>query len=99
MVKEIIWSPLAVETYDSIIEYLFFSFADVAVKKFVQKVDERLKLIVTRPKMFRTTNKHINTYMTSLQMKFTIIYRYKPYRKQIELVVFWGRQNPQKRPG
>ena len=29
----------------------------------------------------------------------TIIYRYKPYRKQIELVVFWGRQNPQKRPG
>ena len=95
MVKEIIWSPLAVETYDSIIEYLFFSFGDVAVKKFVQRVDERLKLIVTRPKMFRPTNKHRNTYMTSLQRKVTIIYRYKPYRKQIELVVFWGRQKPQ----
>ena len=66
MVKEIIWSPLAVETYDSITEYLLFSFGDVAVKKFVQKVDERLKLIVTRPKMFRPTNKHRNTYMTSL---------------------------------
>ena len=67
MVKEIIWSPLVVETYDSIIEYLLFSFGDVAVKKFVQRVDERLKLIVTRPKMFRPTNKHRNTYMTSLQ--------------------------------
>ena len=98
MVKEIIWSPLAVETYDSITEYLLFSFGDVAVKKFVQKVDERLKLIVTRPKMFRPTNKHRNTYMTSLLGKVTIIYRYKPYRKQIELVVFWGSQNPKRRP-
>jgi plasmid stabilization system protein ParE len=98
MVKEIIWSPLAIETYDSIIEYLLFSFGNVAVKKFVEKVDERLKLIATRPQMFRPTNKHRNTYMTSLQRKVTIIYRYKPYRKQIELVVFWGRQNPKRRP-
>ena len=61
MVKEIIWSPLAIETYDSIIEYLHLSFGDVAVKNFVEKVNERLKLIVTRPKMFRPTNKHRNT--------------------------------------
>lgn len=99
MVKEIIWSPLAVETYDSIVEYILISFGDAAAKKFVQNVDDRLKLIVTRPKMFRITNKHRNTYMTSLQRKVTIIYRYKPYRQQIELVVFWGRQNPKRRPG
>jgi plasmid stabilization system protein ParE len=48
MVKEIIWSPLAIETYDSIIEYLLFSFGNVAVKKFVEKVDERLKLIANQ---------------------------------------------------
>ena len=66
MVKEIIWSPLAIETYDSIIEYILISFGDAAVKNFIQKVDDRLKLIVTGPKMFRSTNNHRNTYMTSL---------------------------------
>jgi plasmid stabilization system protein ParE len=98
MVKEIIWSPLAIETYDSIINYLLINFGEVTVKKFVQKVDDRLKLIASRPKMFRHTNKQRNTYMTSLQKKVTIIYRYKPYRKQIEIVVFWGRQDPNRRP-
>jgi plasmid stabilization system protein ParE len=69
MVKEIIWSPLAIETYDAIIDYLLISFGDAAVKKFVQKIDDRLKLIVTRPKMFRPTNKHRNTYMTACKGK------------------------------
>jgi len=98
MVKEIIWSPLAVETYDGIIRYLHHEFGPTAVKKFAQKVDDRLKLIATRPRMFRFTSKRRNTYITSLQKKVTLTYRYKPYRKQVELVVFWGRQDPLKKP-
>jgi plasmid stabilization system protein ParE len=98
MVKEITWSPLAVETYETIISYLHNSFGENTAKKFVQKVDDRLKLIVARPRMFRVTNKRRNTHATSLMKKVTIVYRYKPYRKQVELVVFWGRQDPAKRP-
>jgi plasmid stabilization system protein ParE len=98
MVKEIIWSPLALETYETIISYLHNKFGETVAKKFVQKVDDRLKLIAARPRMFRHTNKRRNTYTTSLLKKVTIIYRYKPYRKQIELVVFWGRQDPAKKP-
>jgi plasmid stabilization system protein ParE len=44
MVKEIIWSPLAVETYETIINYLDNSFGENTVKKFVQKVIELLKI-------------------------------------------------------
>jgi hypothetical protein len=61
-------------------------------------VDDRIKLIATRPGMFRPTNKRRNTYLTSIEKKVTLIYRYKPYRKQLELVVFWGRQDPSKKP-
>ena len=98
MVKEITWAPLAVETYESTISYLYHKFGEVAAKKFVQQVDDRLTLIATRPKMFRPAGKRRNTYLTSLQKRVTLIYRYKPYKKQLELVVFWGKQDPAKRP-
>lgn len=96
MVKEIIWSPLALESYQSILEYLHNKFGASTAKKFAEKVNTRINLIATRPKMFRPTKKHRNTYLTSLQGKVTLIYRNKPYRKQIELVVFWGMQNQNK---
>jgi len=98
MVKEIIWSPLAIETYDSIINYLHYKFGEAVAKRFVQNVDDRLKLMATRPKMFRLAGKRRNTYLTSIQKKVTLIYRYKPYKKQLELVAFWGKQDPFKRP-
>lgn len=68
MVEEVIWSPLAVETYD-------------------------------RPGMFRLTGQRPNTYITSINKKTTLTYRYKPSKKQVELVVFWGMQNPATKPG
>jgi plasmid stabilization system protein ParE len=39
MVKEIVWSPLAAETYKTIINYLHNKFGEPVAKKFVQKVD------------------------------------------------------------
>lgn len=98
MVEELIWSPLAVETYDSIIEYLLESFGEVAVKRFVRLVDNKIKLIVSRPGMFRLTGQRGNTYITSVNKKTTLTYRFKPSKKQLELVVFWGMQNPATKP-
>ncbi|MEJ7677280.1 MAG: type II toxin-antitoxin system RelE/ParE family toxin [Segetibacter sp.] len=98
MVEEIIWSPLAVQTYDNIIEYLLNNFGEVAVKRFVQHIDDKLKLIASRPAMFRVTGKRSNTYITSIRKKTTLTYRYDPAKKQVELVVFWGMQDLIKRP-
>ncbi|MDQ6903222.1 MAG: type II toxin-antitoxin system RelE/ParE family toxin [Bacteroidota bacterium] len=53
MVKEVIWSPLATETFDAIVDYIFTNFGKPAAVKFIQTVEAKLKLIKTRPKMFR----------------------------------------------
>lgn len=98
MVKKIVWSPLAIESYESIISYLLHKFGEIAVRKFIESVDERIQLIATRPRMFRPSNKKKNTYLSSIHNKVILIYRYKPRTKQIELVVFWGMQNPKNKP-
>jgi plasmid stabilization system protein ParE len=98
MANEIIWSPLSVETYDEILNYLLDKFGEQAVIKFVNVVDRKLKMIKARPKMFRPTKTHSNTYIASLHKRTTLTYRYKPHKKQIELVVFWGMQNPHNKP-
>lgn len=94
MVEEVIWSPLAVETYDSINKYLLEKFGETSVQKFVQRVDNKILLIASRPTMFRLTGQRTNTYITSIHKKTTLTYRYNPITNQVELVVFWGRQNP-----
>jgi plasmid stabilization system protein ParE len=98
MVEEIIWSPLAVQTFENIIHYLFEKFGEVAVERFVQHVDNKLKLIASRPTMFRVSGKRQNTHITNIRKKVTLTYRYIPSKKQVELVVFWGTQDPNKRP-
>jgi plasmid stabilization system protein ParE len=98
MVKEVIWSPLAVETFDTIADYILKKFGEAAAKKFVQTVDAKLTLIKSRPKMFRRTAHRTNTYITSIHKRTTLTYRYSPVKKKIELVVFWGMQNPANKP-
>ena len=95
---EVIWSPLAIETYYSIIEYLFQKFGEVAVVRFVRHVENKIKLISARPTMFRPTRQRPNIYITSIRKKTTLTYRYNPLKKQVELIIFWGMQNPNNKP-
>ena len=98
MVKEVIWSPLATETFDAIVDYIFTNFGKPAAVKFVQTVEAKLTLIKTRPKMFRRSGKKPNTFITIIHKRTTLTYRYRPIKKRIELVVFWGMQNPATKP-
>lgn len=98
MAKKIVWSPLAIETFEATVSYLLYKFGEATAKKFVVSVDERLHLIAARPKMFRPSQKRKNTFLTSINNKITLTYRYKPRARQIELVVFWGMQNPRNKP-
>ena len=64
MANEIIWSPLALETFEGIIAYLQNKFGEVAVRRFVKSVDDKINLIASRPVMFRPSQerKHIFSY-------------------------------------
>ena len=42
MVKEIIWSPLAIETYDEIIRYLHYEFGPATVTYIINLTENRL---------------------------------------------------------
>lgn len=99
MVNKIIWSPLAIKTYNDIIDYLMYEFGENSVKKFVLLVDERLQLISSRPRMFRPTLKRKNTYTTAIHKKLNLVYRYNSRKKLIELVIFWGMQDPGRKAG
>jgi hypothetical protein len=48
--------------------------------------------------MFRPTHQRANTYITVIRKRTTLTYRYKPSKNQIELIVFWGMQNPANKP-
>jgi plasmid stabilization system protein ParE len=98
MVQEIIWSPIAIETFDNIINYLFKNFGEKSAREFAQRVDAKLKLIQSRPKMFRRSGNRANTYITVIRRKTTLTYRYKKAENKIELIVFWGMQNPSSKP-
>ncbi len=98
MVEKIIWSPLAIKSFEEIINYLKNKFGELAVKRFVQRVDDKIRLIAVRPQMFRPTGKRKNTYLTNIHGKTTMTYRYNPDLKLLEIVVFWGMQNPDKKP-
>ena len=74
MVKEIIWSPIAKESFDAIVDYIFTNFGEAAAIKFVQTVEAKLTLIKARPKMFRRTGKKSNTYITNIHKRTTLTY-------------------------
>ena len=98
MVEKIIWSLLAVKTLNDVVEYLAMAFGESSAKKLILLVDEKLNIICSRPRIFRPTFKRKNTYTVAIHKKLNLIYRYQPRKKQIELVVFWGMQNPQRKP-
>lgn len=98
MVKEVIWSPLAIESFDGIVAYLMNKFGDATVQKFIALVNTKIELLKVRPKMFRRSQTKKNTYITNIHKKVTLTYRFRPQKKQLELVVFWGMQDPQKKP-
>ena len=96
MVNEIIWSPRAVKTYDAVIEYLLKEWTEREVRNFVLKVDQKLNLLQAQPRI-GVRGRKPNYHKTLVHKKVSLIYHYKPLKKEIELVTFWNNlQNPKR---
>ena len=93
MVLKIIWSPQALSTYIAILEYLEKEWSDKEVNNFISRVNEKLALLITQPRLGRITNKKTNLYRTVLHKRVTLVYVYQPNKKEIELVTFWNNWN------
>lgn len=99
MVKEVVWTIRASKTYWEVIEYLSDEFGENVVADFVSKVHNKVELISSNPFLFKKSSSQKNVFITVIHKRLTLTYRYRPLKKRIELLVFWGtRKNPSKFP-
>ena len=99
MVKEVVWTVRASKTYWEVIGHLTTDFGEKIVSDFVTRVDNKIELISSNPFLFKKSSSQRNIFITVIHKRLTLTYRYRPMKKRIELLVFWGtRQNPTKFP-
>ncbi|MGC4035009.1 MAG: type II toxin-antitoxin system RelE/ParE family toxin [Chitinophagaceae bacterium] len=99
MVKEVVWTFRASNTYLEIIEYLLKEFGTSVVEDFATTVHEKIELIISNPFLFRKSQAQKNIFITVIHKRVILSYRYRPVLKKVELLVFWDtRRNPSKFP-
>jgi plasmid stabilization system protein ParE len=98
MVYKVSWTPKALETYISNIEYLETKWTDREVKKFISDTERKIKTLAGQPGIGSSRNKkHRDIRHTVIHKRVSLIYRHKPRKKEIELLRFWNTyQNPKK---
>jgi plasmid stabilization system protein ParE len=97
MVKEVVWTFRASKSYWQVINYLSDEFGNAVVSEFVTKVHNKIELISSNPFLFKKSSSKKNVFITVIHKRLTLTYRYRPIKKRVELLVFWGtRKNPSK---
>ncbi|HBX51794.1 MAG: hypothetical protein A2275_18190 [Bacteroidetes bacterium RIFOXYA12_FULL_35_11] len=90
----IIWSEPAIADYWQNIDYLLKEWGDSVAIDFIDKVDQVLILIATKPATFQKTN-FKNTRQIPIVPQVTLFYQFS--NDTVELVRFWNNyQNPEK---
>jgi len=97
MVNQIEWSIQAENSFENIITYLEKEFTQREVVNFANRVYEKLALLSVFPKLGTPNATKKNTYRTLIHKKITLVYHYKPIKKEIVLITFWNNlQNPKR---
>ena len=69
--------------------------AEKEAAAFVKRVSAMLLTLQKYPDMCRPSTKRKNVHIGILDKHTQLIYHYKPRKKQIEVLLFWGmKQNP-----
>ncbi len=90
MVHKIVWSALAIKTYDHNIEYLEKEWSEKEVKNFILAVHRKLFSLSLQPQTGIITNKRRNIRKSIINKRIMVIYRHKPQKKEIEIVRFFN---------
>ena len=100
MVCKIIWLPRALQTYIYTIEYLQLNWTETEVENFKLLVKRKIENISYHPKLGSARdNSNQNIRLTLVHKRVALIYKYKPSRNEIELMVFWNTsKDPKNRP-
>ena len=95
MVYKVIWSPTALKSYISNIEYLETLWAEKEILNFINSVKRKVQLLSNNPHLGSPTNKRKNLRKSVIHKRVILFYRVKKIKKEIELIRFWPtKQNP-----
>jgi plasmid stabilization system protein ParE len=97
MSYSIIWSPKAYLTFQDRIYYLERNWTQREINNFTIRVKEYLELLKKEPLIGTPTGRRKTVRIGLIIKEVSIIYRVKPIKKEIELLVFFdNRQDPKK---
>ena len=97
IVQEILWTDSAKITFDNIVEYLREKWSEKEVEKFINRTTEMLSKLKHYPETCRPSAKRKFVRIGILSKQVQLVYHYKPGKKQIKILLFWGmKQNPAK---
>lgn len=89
MVCKITWLPRALKIYISNIEYLEAEWAEKEIKLFIDLTKKKIENLSHHPNPGRAVNKNdINIGFTLIHTRIALIYKHKPFKNEIELMVF-----------
>lgn len=96
MVYKVVWTLKAIESYVANMQYLEQAWTEKEIKNFAALVEKKIKILSGQPEIGASRNKkqpHVRH--TVLHKRVSLIYRVKPQKKEIELLLFWNTyQNP-----
>jgi plasmid stabilization system protein ParE len=92
------WTGRAWLTYNTNIGYLEQAWTAKEMSNFVLLVDKRLANLSKNPRIGNPRNKkYPNIRCTLVHKRVLLIYKHKPSKNEIDLLVFWNTyQNPRK---
>jgi plasmid stabilization system protein ParE len=96
MSYSIVWMPKALSTFDGRINYLNEHFTEKEIKNFQERVKEYVEVLKTEPLIGENSGIK-NVHIGLIIKEVSLIYRVRPIKKNIELLIFFdNRQNPKK---
>jgi len=90
MDNKIVWTTEALELYFQIINYLSQNFSEKEIAAFTQKVEKKFCLSRAIQQCIGHLLNLKNVYRTIISSQVILIYRFKPLKKEIQLLQFWN---------
>jgi len=97
MSYSVTWMPEAFKTFDDRIQYLQIHWTEKEIRNFQLRVQEYLETLKDEPFIGHRAGRVKNVYIGLILKQVSLIYRIKPIKKEIELLIFIdNRQDPRK---
>jgi plasmid stabilization system protein ParE len=92
------WTNRAWRTYQTNIDYLQKAWTAKEISNFVLLVDRKLVNLSKHPRIgIQRNKKHPNIRFTIVHKRILLVYKHKPPKNEIDLLIFWNTyQNPRK---